>query len=70
MSYKTHVRSPDQDIAKHPYVTTFATRRFEVAVEDDILEPVRAIWDQMMQGSEETFLRFAEREQTFDDGTS
>lgn len=69
MSYKTHVLSPGQDVASLPNTTLFSNRSFEIAVEENILEPVRAIWHEIMQGqdSQEEFLRFGEREQIFDE---
>ena len=48
-----------------PKVISIPTRPFSIALEDEILDAVRAIWEKVLgaEAQDQTFLRFEEREQ-------
>jgi hypothetical protein len=69
LAYKSHAPQHDTALMASNRRIRFPTRRYDVAVEDDILEPVRKVWEQLLpEESGEAFLRFEERGQDADEG--
>ena len=68
MTYNHHGPAHTESNLPQGNITTFSSRPFEIGVEDDVLEPVRKVWQSILpESSPEAFLRFEERGQEFED---
>jgi Rab proteins geranylgeranyltransferase component A len=63
LSYSSHSASHSQKDDTASNITLFAPRPFNIAVEDDLLEPIKQVWDTIVPSNGEEFLRFQERGQ-------